>query len=80
MTSKELGEEIEVIVKDLCKFGGRQDKYALEVVDEIKKRLEILEFIKTHFEMSGFNELIPIYLDNDDDEKFNKLGGWLENE
>ena len=53
MTNKELGEEIEVIVKDLCKFGGRQDKYALEVVDEIKKRLEILEILKPHLKLQN---------------------------
>ena len=47
MTSKELGEEIEAIVKDLCRFGGKQDKYALKVVEEIKKDLEVLENIKS---------------------------------
>lgn len=36
----------------------------------IKKDLEILEFIKTHYEMNGFNELIPKY---DEVDKFSEL-------
>ena len=43
----------------------------------IEKDLEILEFIKTHYKMNGFNELIPIY---DDIDKFKELEEWLEDE
>lgn len=50
-----------------------------ELLKVIQRDLEILYFIKTHYEMNGFNELIPLYLDYDD-EKFNKIGEWLENE
>lgn len=52
----------------------REDK------EELIRDLEVLEFIKKHYEMNGFNELIPIYLDNDDGEKFNELERWLNNE
>lgn len=36
----------------------------------IRKDLEMLEFIKTHYEMNGFNELIPKY---DEVDKFSEL-------
>ena len=80
MINKELGEEIEVIVKDLCKFGGRQDKYALEVVDEIKKRLEILEILKKYIyfsSKSGCIRMHDIYksINNFD---YEDLKDWLE--
>lgn len=43
----------------------------------IEQDLEMLEFIKTHYEMNGFNELIPKY---DEVDKFSELEEWLENE
>ena len=42
----------------------------------IKKDLKILEFIKTHYVMNGFNELIPKY---DSISKFDELEEWLKN-
>ena len=62
-------------LRSLNKTGDKEIYYKV-----IERDLEVLEFIKTHYEMNGFNELIPSYLDYDDDEKFNKLGEWLENE
>ena len=46
MTSKELSNELESIVKYLCESANKQDKYALEIVNEVKKNLEILEILK----------------------------------
>ncbi len=46
MNSIDLTKEIEFIVKDLCKCANKQDKYALVVVNEIRKELEVLEQYK----------------------------------
>lgn len=53
-------KEIEVIVKDLCKWAGKQDKYALVVVDEIKKGLDELNQLKTIEEELGV-DLITLF-------------------
>lgn len=77
MTSKEAFEDLEYIVLDFCDKYGKQDKYVKELIEIIKKDLDMLEFIKTHYKMNGFNELIPKY---DEVDKFSELEEWLEND
>jgi hypothetical protein len=63
---------------EIVKWGGVGYSYEtyLEAQKLLIKDLEILEFIKTHYEMNGFNELIPKY--DDDIKKFNELEEWLK--
>jgi len=66
---------------EIVKWGGVGYSYEtyLEAQKLLIKDLEILEFIKTHYEMNGFHELIPLYLDDDDAyEKYNELERWLK--
>lgn len=53
------------------------EKFKIEAYKSILEDLEMSEFIKTHYVMNGFNELIPVY---DEVYKFNELEEWLENE
>lgn len=63
---------------EIVKWGGVGYTYEtyLEAQKLLIQDLEILDFIKTHYEMNGFNELIPKY--DDDTEKFNELERWLK--
>lgn len=56
----------------------KPDEKLIESFNIIEKDLEILEIIKKHYVMNGFNELIPINFENNED--FNLLESWLENE
>jgi hypothetical protein len=46
MKGKELSDELEHIVKYLCEVANKQDTYALEIVDEVKKELEKLDYYR----------------------------------
>lgn len=92
MTGKELAEEIRSIITDLCKVSGKQDKYALECCDELDKKLEILEMLKTliieeetyifyKHDYTGQCYIgTPGYSIEIPSEMFRKLTEWLENE
>ena len=53
MNSIELLNEVKAIVKYLCNVVNKQDKYVLEIIDEIKKNLEVLEIFKKHLYRYG---------------------------
>ena len=74
MTSREALEKIDLII-NYSNFINDELKSYFECVKIIKKDLEMLEFIRTHYEMNGFNELIPKY---DEVDKFNELERWLK--
>ena len=74
MTSREALEKIDLII-NYSNFINDELKSYFECVKIIKKDLDMLEFIRTHYEMNGFNELIPKY---DEVDKFNELERWLK--
>ena len=82
MTSKEAFEDLEYIVLDFCDKYGKQDKYVKELIEIIKKDLEVLEILKKHIyfsSKSGCIRMKDIYksINNFD---YEDLKEWLENE
>ena len=79
MTSKEALNELNIILKTNYGTKRYSDIFEENLIKVIEKDLEIVNFIKKHYIMNGFNELIPVYLaDVDEDKKFNELEEWLE--
>ena len=80
MTPKEAFEYItnfdvengSVCIKDIKKYQ--------ECCDIVEKAIDRLDFIKKHYIMNAFDELLPSYLEDNDEEEYYKLGKWLEND
>lgn len=83
MTGKELAEEIRSIITYLCEVSGKQDKYALECCDELDKKLEVLDILKSKSSLiSNEDSWLCLNIDkiNMFKDEFDKIMRWLENE
>ena len=83
MTGKELAEEIRSIITYLCEVSGKQDKYALECCDELDKKLEVLDILKSKSSLiSNEDSWLCLNIDkiNMFKDEFDKIMRWLEND
>lgn len=61
-----------ICIKDIKKYQ--------ECCDIVEQALDRLDFIKKHYTMNAFEELLPSYLEGSNLEEFYKLRKWLDDD